>query len=203
MAGTTTGADRLGKVVDMQDITNGDCDDPDISDWDIDIEGLLVLDKQINGHEHDANRLRWQYGAAMLDSRGDRQRLPKGALHALGEATGNSRRELQYRMAFADKFPTMQDVQCVAHMPWNQIIGQYLTSRKPEPEPHETAKRPGKVLDGFSIMRDADVITEVKAWEHNVFRKASIATWSADSRIEMIRLLKRIADRLQNAGAGS
>ena len=60
-------------------------DDPDgggIPDWDI--EELIRLDKQINEHEADAIRRRWEYGRAMLAGRGDRQRLPKGALNDPG-----------------------------------------------------------------------------------------------------------------------
>jgi hypothetical protein len=83
-----------------------DLDDLDgIAAWDIDVDRLKGLDKVIRDDEADATRQRWQYGRARLDSRGDRQRLPKGALHALCTATGNSRRELQYRMAFADHAP--------------------------------------------------------------------------------------------------
>jgi hypothetical protein len=88
----------------------------------------------------------------------------------------------------------------VLHLSWHEIIRNHLTIRsedKPEPK---TVERPGKAVDGFSVMRDTDVIKELKAWDHNIFRKASIVTYSEDSRLEMIRLLKRIADRLQRKG---
>jgi hypothetical protein len=83
-----------------------DLDDLDgMASWDIDVDALRGLDKVIRDDDADATRQRWQYGRPMLDSRGDRQRLPKGALDAPCTATGNSRRELQYRMAFADQAP--------------------------------------------------------------------------------------------------
>lgn len=184
-----------------QIIVTGRTDDDDggLSGWDIDVDTLRGLQKLIADDEAHAIGVRWMFGKLMLDSRGDRQRLPKGALAAMSAATGISRRELQYRMAFADKFPTETDMRNVLHLSWHEIIGAHLTSRAKADQPELPAgEKPGKVVDGYSIMRDADVIKELKDWEHNIFRKASIGTWSVDSRIEMIRLLKRIADRLQN-----
>jgi hypothetical protein len=173
-------------------------DDPDgggIPDWDI--EELIRLDKQINEHEADAIRRRWEYGRAMLAGRGDRQRLPKGALDDLGAVTGNSRRELQYRMKLADLFPTEADMCKVLHLPWYEIIRQHLTAKPKQPKRDKKPERPGKVVDGYSIKRDTDVIKDLKDWDHNIFRKESIATWPLDSRLHMLRWLKRIADRIQ------
>ncbi len=123
---------------------------------------------------------------------------PKGALHALCMATGNSRRELQYRMAFADKFPTEADMCNVLHISWHEIIGKHLTSTTERQRQQATTDqaKPGKAVDGFTVMRDTDVITMLKAWKRNVFRVESIATYPEDSRRDMILCLKRIADRL-------
>jgi hypothetical protein len=178
-------------------------DDPAaLAAWEIDVDNLRGLDKLIRDDEADANRIRWRYGRAMLASRGDRQRLPKGALHALKTATGNSRRELQYRMAFADKFPTEADMCTVLHLSWHEIIGAHLTSRAEQPDDDDQPKpeRSGNVLDGFTVMRADDGVKELKTWEHKVFRKDAVASYSPDERAEMIRWLKRIADRLQRGG---
>jgi hypothetical protein len=174
-------------------------DDDGIAGWDIDIENLLAWDKQINEHEHNANLIRWLYGKAMLASRGDRQRLPKGALHAMHVATGNSRRELQYRMAFADKFRTRDACATVLHLSWHEIIGQHLThlSRSDDDEVPETGEKPGKVVDGVTVMPGRDAIKAAKDWDHKIFRADSIAGWSHDERLGMIRWLKRWADRIQ------
>jgi hypothetical protein len=83
-----------------------DDDEDDVSAVDRNVEELHRLDKEINDHEYDANRLRWEYGRHLIDGRGDRQRLPRGILNDLSAATGTSRRELQYRMKFADLFGT-------------------------------------------------------------------------------------------------
>lgn len=171
-----------------------------ISDWDIDVDTLRGLDKVIRDDDVDAITHRWHFGRITLDSRGDRQRLPKGALAALSEATGNSRRELQYRMAFADKFPTGKYVQRVARMSWHEIIGGHLTSRCESAKPDKPAgAKPGKVLDDVTVLRDTDVIKGLKNWDHNVFREDSISTYSYESKLDTIRWLKRYADRLQRA----
>jgi len=170
-------------------------DDDEIPEWNI--EELRRLDKQINEHEQDAILRRWEYGRHVLDGRGERARLPKGILDDLGAATGNSRRELQYRMKFAEEFPTDADMCEVLHLSWYEIIRRHLTA-KPEPERQPTTEGPGKVIDGVTHMRASDVITGLNAWERNVFRIESIASYSEDSRLQMIRLLKIIADRLQN-----
>jgi hypothetical protein len=174
-------------------------DDDGIPAWDINVEELRCLEKLIADDEADAIRHRWEFGKIMLDSRGDRQRLPKGALAATSAATGISKREIQYRMAFADKFPQKTSATAL-RLSWHEIIGAHLTSRAQQAKPEKPAgERPGEVVDGFSIMRDSDVIKELKDWEHNIFRKESIATWSHDSRLDMLRRLKVIADRTQNA----
>lgn len=100
-------------------------------------------------------------------------------------------------MKFADLFPDWDMCRTVAHLPWHEIIRQHLTA-KPEPERQRAPERPGKVDNRFSIMRASDVITGLKAWERNAFRVESIATYSEDERFEMLKLIKRIADRLQN-----
>jgi hypothetical protein len=100
-------------------------------------------------------------------------------------------------MKFAELFPTHNDMCKVLHLSWYEIIRRHLTA-KPEPERQPATERPGKVVDGVSILRASDVITGLRAWERNVFRTESIATYSDDERREMVRWLRRIADRLQN-----
>jgi hypothetical protein len=134
-------------------MTTTDDDEDDVSAVDWNVEELHRLDKEINDHEYDANRLRWEYGRHLIDGRGDRQRLPHGILNDLSAATGTSRRELQYRMKFADLFGTEADMCNVLHLPWYEIIRDHLTIRsedKPEPK---TVERPGKAVDGFSVTR--------------------------------------------------
>ncbi|MGV0772292.1 hypothetical protein [Mycobacterium syngnathidarum] len=59
-----------------------------------------------------AIRQRWLFGRKLLAERevnGGKQ-LPPGRLNELIEQTGKSRQELQYRMRFAERFPSSGDL---------------------------------------------------------------------------------------------
>ena len=85
------------------------------------IEDFIVIDKRISGAEDDAAertkdslRDRWEFGKLMLTKRKGKQ-LPNGLLDELATATGKSRSELQYRMRFAERYPTEDEVWNVFH----------------------------------------------------------------------------------------
>jgi N6-adenosine-specific RNA methylase IME4 len=77
---------------------------------DITVERLVRIDQRIDGHEGDAIRDRWEFGRLMLAARDGAGRLPNGYLTDLVERTGKSRSELKFRAAFAERFPTPQEM---------------------------------------------------------------------------------------------
>lgn len=50
--------------------------------------------------------VRWQFGRHLLEERGAAKRLPNKRLEQLCRALHNSRRELAYRMQFAERYPS-------------------------------------------------------------------------------------------------
>jgi N6-adenosine-specific RNA methylase IME4 len=70
----------------------------------IDIETLLLIDKQIDENESTALRARWEFGRVMLSMQDESGRLPHKKLAELVQATGKSRSELKYRAQFAEKY---------------------------------------------------------------------------------------------------
>jgi|GEM_PF-1496270 len=80
---------------------------------DLDIERMVHIDQRIDANESDALRARWDFGQQMLAARDGAGRLPNGYLSALVERTGKSRRELGYRVQFAETFPTEEEL-CTA-----------------------------------------------------------------------------------------
>ena len=74
------------------------------------LEELILRDKRIDAAESEGMRERWEFGKILLRLRGGKKRLPDGALVKLAAATGKSRRELKYRMQFAQEFPTEDEL---------------------------------------------------------------------------------------------
>lgn len=82
-----------------------------------DIEELLRIDKRIDTVEdriadglRESLRDRWEFGRRMLAERKGGKQLPNGYLDTLAKATGKSRAELQFRMQFAERYPTEAEV---------------------------------------------------------------------------------------------
>lgn len=69
----------------------------------------LRLEAQIGENENRAIRVRWEFGHWLLAQRVGKQ-LPHGLLDQLVEATGKSRSELQYRVQFAERYPTEDEL---------------------------------------------------------------------------------------------
>lgn len=80
------------------------------------IEEFVVIDKRIDTAVDEASALlgesirdRWEFGKLMLAQRKGKQ-LPNGVLDELAERTGKSRAELKFRMQFAERYPTEDEV---------------------------------------------------------------------------------------------
>lgn len=71
---------------------------------DLGIERLVRIEQQIGAAEGTGLRARWEFGHELLAARDGKGRLPNGYLSAVAERTGASRRELGYRMKFAEQF---------------------------------------------------------------------------------------------------
>jgi N6-adenosine-specific RNA methylase IME4 len=80
---------------------------------DLGIERLIHIDHRIDAHEGEALRDRWEFGHLMVAAREGMDRLPNGYMAMLMERTGKSRRELGYRVQFAESYPT-EDELCTA-----------------------------------------------------------------------------------------
>ena len=124
------------------------------------IEEFVIIDKRISGAEDDAEARtrdslydRWEFGKMMLTKRKGKQ-LPNGLLDELVEATGKSRTELQFRMRFAEGYPTEAEVCTAIHTykTWTS-----LKHSLPNPSSDDTPKprKPPKV-DPESLVADID-----------------------------------------------
>lgn len=112
---------------------------------DLGIERLVRIEERITAAEGMGLRERWNFGHELLAKRDGRGRLPNGYLTAVSEQTGASRREVSYRLSFAELFPTEEEL-CNAlqsYGSWFEITQRALKAT-PEPEPVE----PQPVPDG-------------------------------------------------------
>lgn len=103
------------------------------------IEEFIQIDKRIDSAEEQVGDLqreslrdRWEFGKLMLAKRVGKQ-LPKRYLEELGLATGKGRSELQYRMQFAERYPTEDEVSMAMDTlrSWRQVK---LSLPKPRPD---------------------------------------------------------------------
>jgi hypothetical protein len=72
----------------------------------------IELERRVDGAEHEAIWARWEFGRELLAEReanGGKQ-LPHGRLDEVCTATGKSRSEIQYRVQFAERYPTREKV---------------------------------------------------------------------------------------------
>lgn len=81
-------------------------------------------------------RARWEFGHELLRARDGKGRLPNGYLAAVVEETGASRREVAYRMQFAERFASEGELcNAVAQFSsWHAIVCDALPERS-EVEP--------------------------------------------------------------------
>lgn len=101
------------------------------------IKKLTALDKKIDKYETTALRTRWEFGRQMLAFSDDARRagfaaLPPGFKAKLCEQTGKSRTELSYRMQFAKKYPTEDDLSNALDRfsSWREVIKSFTAGRE-------------------------------------------------------------------------
>ena len=123
----------------------------------IDIEEFIVLEKEITSNEdtildsqRESIRKRWEFGRALLARRVGKQ-LPNGLLDQLVTEIGCGRKELQFRMQAAERYPTEDEVSNALDTcpSWRQFI---KTLAKPKPEGPQQKKE--KPIPASPISRD-------------------------------------------------
>lgn len=90
---------------------------------------LVALDAEVDGAEKDGIWARWQFGRQLLTERKGKQ-LPAGRLDQVVALTKKSRQELQFRMSFAERYPSEDEVSnAVRHFQsWHRIVNEALAS---------------------------------------------------------------------------
>lgn len=78
------------------------------------VDELVRLDRRVDVAEGEGILARWEFGRGLLARRVGKQ-LPHGLLDEVVEATGKNRRELQYRVKFAETFTTEAEVCTAVH----------------------------------------------------------------------------------------
>lgn len=123
------------------------------------IKHLVEIDKKIDKNESAALRLRWEFGNAMLAER-DGKQLPKGRLDKLIEATGKSKSELGYRMRFAARYPTDDEVTnaLATFTSWRELIKSFSAgSDNGEAKPSKERLSAGRLVGAAEAVLAAAV----------------------------------------------
>lgn len=115
---------------------------------DLGIERLVRIDERIDEREGEALRDRWEFGRELLAARDGKGRLPNGYLSSLATRTGKSRTELKYRVQFAERYSTEDELaNALASYPsWYEVTQKALKraavesaeSAGPQPAPEGT-----------------------------------------------------------------
>ena len=89
----------------------------------------VALDRKVDEAEDNGIMARWEFGLAVLAERGDHKQLPNGRLDEIAAAIGKSRQEVQFRAAFALRYPTPEKVSNAVRQfrSWHGIVGEGLT----------------------------------------------------------------------------
>lgn len=149
------------------------------------IEDYIAIDKCVDGAEdaiadntRESLRARWEFGKLMLAERVGKQ-LPAGRLDELCTATGKSRSELKYRVQFAEKYRTEDEVAtAVATLgSWRRIKRSLAYAARDKPGPGNTRPpRPNAKHDQMIDLADdgltrEQIAEETGLSEHTVRRE--------------------------------
>jgi hypothetical protein len=113
------------------------------AEHEFDLGPFLRIEVRIAAAEGDGVRARWESGRELVARRVGKQ-LPKGLLDQLAEATGTSARELRYRMAFAERYPTEDEVGTAVQTSksWTELR-RGLARSKPVKRKRRATREPG------------------------------------------------------------
>jgi len=95
---------------------------------DLGIERLVRIEARIGDAEGSGLRARWEFGHELVSRRDGMGKLPNGYLADVAERTGASRQELGYRMRFAERFATEDELANAVgtFRSWHQIVNVAL-----------------------------------------------------------------------------
>ena len=171
------------------------------------IDEFLVIDKRIDAAEdraadaiRESLRDRWEFGRIMLAERKGKK-LPDGYLEKLVETIGKSRSELKYRMQFAERYPTEDELaNAIGQFPsWAQVIKnlpkQPEDGASPKPKPphkpiphpkhdevvelHEQGATRGEIAETTGINpRTVDRIVREERIEETAIAEAAPVDWN-------------------------
>lgn len=168
------------------------------------IEEFIVIDKRIDHAEDEAAdsiresiRDRWEFGVLMLAKRKGKQ-LPNGMLDTLAQATGKSRQELGYRMQFAERFRTDDEVSnalesCTS---WRQVIAKLpkpappVKGSPPKAAPSKTAPTPAAVE---AKARNADEVGPVAITDDGEVMVVDWATMPGTAKAKIMSMRNGLA----------
>jgi N6-adenosine-specific RNA methylase IME4 len=90
----------------------------------LEIETLILIDKQIDENESTALRARWEFGRELLAMRDSHGKLPVGTLTQVADRIGKSRSEIGHRMRFAARFATENECANAVstHGSWREVV---------------------------------------------------------------------------------
>ena len=95
-------------------------------------ERLKKIEERISQAEDEGLRARWEFGREILAERRGKKLLPRGYLDEIAKEIGITRREIGYRMQFANKFLTEPELRnAVAKWPtWHQMTQEGLVEKR-------------------------------------------------------------------------
>jgi len=138
---------------------------------DTNIDYYRELDAEVDAVEGDGIRARWEFGRALLMERVGKQ-LPNGRLDEVAEAIAKSRQEIAYRMKFAERFPTEEQVSNAVgnFKSWHQIVKEALGREWTD----EEIKLRDRNLAGETVLANLHDHAQLIAWAKDEERYQAI-----------------------------
>jgi len=97
------------------------------------IASLRKLERRVNVSETEGLRARWEFGRKLLQRRVGKL-LPRGVLDEVATAVGVSRQELGFRMQFAERFDSEDELSNAVRKfgTWHAIAQEALSTKPPQ-----------------------------------------------------------------------
>lgn len=102
---------------------------------DLGVQRLVRIEARIGEADGGGLRARWEFGRELVAARDGAGRLPNGFLARVVAETGASRAELTYRMQFAERFPTEDELFTAVNSygSWHEVRTKALPARADVP----------------------------------------------------------------------
>jgi len=113
---------------------------------------LRRIEDEVRAGDRASIEARWRFGRRLLRRKGDAKQLPNGLREAIIEEHGISRSELAYRLKFAEKYETKEEVSTVVdtYKSWTAIRENALYEKR------EIAQPSADLVDELSELLDAE-----------------------------------------------